>query len=111
MQSDDLLYEKYEKERLQRFEGICKRCGECCGSRDGDPCANLAEDEAAGRYYCRSYEDRLGPQETVGGRIFNCISIRDAIKQNQLRANCAYNSITSKTNAVELKALECTKSR
>jgi len=98
---DELQYEIYQKEEFRRFEDICKRCGECCGSQDGDPCLNLAKDEATGKYYCKVYENRLGPQRTVSGRVFNCVSISDVMKQGHLRPNCAYNTITSKANAVE----------
>ena len=103
---DDLRYEAYQREKFRRFEGACRRCGECCGSRDGDPCLNLARDEAAGKYYCRVYGDRLGPQKTVSGIPFNCVPISDIIRTACLRPNCAYNTITDKTGAAEPAALK-----
>ena len=109
--NDDFRYKIYQEKTFERFEGACNRCGECCGSQDGDPCENLMKDSASGRYSCRVYEERFGPQKTIGGRIFNCVSIRDIMKQGLLRPNCAYNQITSKANAVEPKALEDTKSQ
>lgn len=90
---DSLKYEIHEKEQLRRFEDICKRCGECCGSRDGNPCTNLAQDAATEKYYCKIYEDRLGPQRTASGRVFNCISIGDIKKLGHLRPSCAYNKM------------------
>jgi len=83
------LYETYKKEQFLRFEGVCKRCGECCGSQDGDPCMNLGKD-AHDKYYCIVYDDRLGPQRTKSGKIFNCVLIRNLKAQGYLRLNCAY---------------------
>ena len=97
---DNLRYEIYQEEQFQRFEGICKRCGECCGSQDGDPCVNLARDTITGRYYCRDYENRLAPQKTASDRIFNCVAIRNIIKLGLLRPNCAYNRVTGVTGSV-----------
>lgn len=90
---DGWKYEIYQKEKLERFEGICKRCGECCGSQDGDPCVNLAKDAVTGKYNCKIYENRLGLQRTVSGKIFNCVPIRDVVRQDLLRPNCAYNKL------------------
>lgn len=87
----DLIYETYQKQQFQRFEDVCRRCGECCGSEDGDPCVNLAKDKATEKYYCKIYENRLGPQRTASGKIFNCVLINAFIKWNDLRPNCAYN--------------------
>ena len=91
---DDKRYEKHLMTQSERYEGACKRCGECCGSTDGDPCANLDRDTVSGRYFCRSYDDRLGPQKTLSGRMFNCVPIRDIIRQGLLRPNCAYNKVS-----------------
>lgn len=96
MDMDDLIYEIYQKEQLQEFEDICKRCGECCGSQDGDPCVNLAKDETIGKYYCKVYENRFGPQMTIGGKIFNCVPAREVIRRGRLKPNCAYNSYKDK---------------
>ena len=89
---DEQKYDISQKEKFERFEGTCKRCGECCGSQDGDPCVNLTKD-ITGRYYCKIYEDRFGPQKTASGKIFNCIPIGDVMKHGLLRPNCAYNEI------------------
>jgi len=90
---DDQRYKAHQKEQFRKFEGLCRCCGECCGSQDGEACANLALDQATGRYYCKDYENRLGPQKTTGGRYFNCVLIRDIAKHRHLRPNCAYNKI------------------
>ena len=88
---DDLQYELYKEETFSRFENVCRRCGECCGSRDGDPCRRLAVDEETGYYYCSVYDNRFGPQETVSGKVFTCVPIRQIMKMGHLRQNCAYN--------------------
>jgi hypothetical protein len=89
---DDVKYKICQLEQFRRFEGTCKRCGECCGSQD-DPCANLAKDISDGKYYCKIYKNRLGPQKTRSGSIFNCIPIREIIKMGVLRQNCAYREV------------------
>lgn len=80
-----------EKKRFA-FESVCKRCGECCGLVDGDPCVNLKKYKE-GAYYCTVYDERLGIQKTVSGKIFNCVYIREIIKHGCLRPNCAYNDL------------------
>ena len=70
------------------FESLCKNCGECCGSMD-DPCKNLAKKEND-EYFCKKYHERFGPQETRSGARFNCVSIREHIKNDSLRMNCGY---------------------
>lgn len=87
---DEARYAKYQKEQIERFEGVCRRCGECCGSQDGDPCANLSRDAATGGFYCADYDNRLGPQKTVSGRMFNCVPIRGIKRMGLLRLGCAY---------------------
>lgn len=91
---DDLRYEIYQEGQARIFEDICKRCGECCGSKDGDPCINLAKCMTSGMCYCKVYENRLGLQKTASGKNFNCVPIRDIMEKYLLRPNCAYNRIT-----------------
>jgi len=86
---DTVKYEASQETAAHRFEEACRRCGECCGAADGDPCANLAAD-AVGAWYCRDYENRLGPQKTVSGKFFTCVPIRELMKQDALRLNCNY---------------------
>lgn len=86
----DENYNSYQEEQSRYYEDICKRCGACCGSGDGDPCADLAKDKD-GRYFCKVYESRLGiAHYTVGGNKFHCIPIRDVIDNVGARPNCAY---------------------
>jgi len=84
-----LQYCTYQEKKYQDYESLCKRCGECCGSQDGDPCVNLSK-ASMGKFYCRIYENRFGPQKTVKGKVFNCVPIREIIKQGYLRQGCAY---------------------
>ncbi|MGD2278872.1 MAG: hypothetical protein PVH45_02110 [Candidatus Omnitrophota bacterium] len=79
------------KDKDEEFEAICKRCGKCCGAGD-DPCRNLAK-KHDGSYFCKDYDNRLGRQKTVSGRIFNCVSIREHIAKDSLKPGCAYREI------------------
>jgi len=81
-------YVEHLKMKDENFESLCKRCGACCGAED-DPCTNLRK-SGEGRYYCKDYFNRLGPQRTVSGRRFECVSIREHIKNKTLRPGCAY---------------------
>jgi len=85
---DAETYGEYAGKKETEFEAVCKMCGECCGLLD-DPCRNLAPQDD-GTYFCVDYDDRLGPQTTRSGKSFTCISIREHIKQDTLRTNCAY---------------------
>ena len=96
--NDDIMYSQKQEESMQRFEKVCKRCGACCGSEDGDPCRNLVKQEN-GQFFCKTYENRLGPQETLSGNIFNCVVIREMIKRQVLRKDCAYNVRVEGINA------------
>ncbi|MFH1594586.1 MAG: hypothetical protein ABID09_07825 [Candidatus Omnitrophota bacterium] len=89
---DRSRYEEHLRKEQDRNEGLCKRCGECCGSLDGDPCVNLALGEDS-KYYCVTYEDRLGPRRTVGGNIFNCVPINEIATRSLCRVNCSYRRI------------------
>ena len=89
MTSENIRYENYHALALERFESACRRCGECCGSLDGDPCVNLGKN-SDGTCYCKDYENRLGPQRTRSGKIFECVPIRQIMKEGHLRPNCSY---------------------
>lgn len=82
----------YQEEQFERYESICARCGACCGAEDGDQCVNLAKAED-GKYFCKVYENRLGPQRTISGKSFHCIPIREVIMNTGDRSNCAYRRI------------------
>ena len=86
---DEKRYKNYFRNREKKFESVCVRCGKCCGALD-DPCRNLIK-TADGTYFCKDYENRLGPQRTVSGKVFNCVSIREHIAKGTLRPDCAYN--------------------
>ena len=89
---DNKIYNDKLQEKDEVFEAICTRCGACCGAFD-DPCSNLIKLED-GRYFCKDYNNRLGPQVTViGNNSFICVSIREHIKAGSLRAHCAYRNI------------------
>ena len=90
---DAIKYENLMEDKMKSFESRCKRCGECCGSRDGDPCENLVL-ESNGTYHCTAYIDRLGIQKTISGKTFNCVPIRTVMEKGALSLNCVYNSLT-----------------
>ena len=71
-------YTLYQEKKFAEHEAVCKRCGSCCGIRDGDPCENLAFSED-GKSYCEIYEHRFGLRKTVFGRRFLCVPIRKAL--------------------------------
>ncbi|MFH1395394.1 MAG: hypothetical protein ABIH09_04475 [Candidatus Omnitrophota bacterium] len=86
---DSEKYKEYENSLEREFEARCKRCGECCGALD-DPCENLEKIKGREIWICKVYDKRFGRQKTVSGRVFNCVSIREHIKNDTLRPNCAY---------------------
>lgn len=86
---EDNSYLNKQKEQLLEYEGRCGYCGECCGAYGPDPCANLIK-RPDGRYQCSVYDNRLGPQKTLSGKLFNCVAIRDVIKFGVSYRNCAY---------------------
>lgn len=88
---DDSRYAIYSQMREKEFESICTRCGECCGASD-DPCTNLVRLEKD-KYICKAYNSRFGSQKTISGNPFTCVPIRDHIKNDTLRANCAYRKL------------------
>lgn len=83
-------YFKYQQQKLEDYENLCKRCGACCGISDKDPCINLKE-EKEGRYFCKVYENRLGIQRSISGREFICVSIRAILHKSWSGSfNCVY---------------------
>jgi uncharacterized cysteine cluster protein YcgN (CxxCxxCC family) len=86
---ENLKYESYLKTQFEKFEAMCRKCGECCGLRDGDPCANLTGNPESG-YHCNNYENRLGIQKTTSGNVFVCVPIRDLVKSGFYSPNCPY---------------------
>jgi hypothetical protein len=86
---DDERYEKKQDEESAQHEARCKRCGTCCGAGGSDPCSNLERCED-GKYKCRIYENRIGPQYTASGHIFYCVPIRQAIEAGLPTTECGY---------------------
>lgn len=84
----DTRYQAYLTAKEEGFEAACARCGECCGLEE-DPCNNLTKDPD-GTCFCVEYSSRLGPQRTISNIMFNCVSIRDRIRQGSLPQKCAY---------------------
>jgi hypothetical protein len=84
-----LDYEDHLKTKQEEWEGLCIRCGACCGAYD-DPCEHLEKD-ASGKYFCQIYHRRLGTRRTVAGEVFDCVPIQDIMhthwKNDQL---CIY---------------------
>lgn len=81
-------YAKYQDEKLDEHEALCKRCGACCGAGN-DPCTDLRKDKD-GRYYCKSYDNRIGQHLTVSGKQFTCIPIRDVLLYAPPSLDCGY---------------------
>ncbi len=67
----------YLREKNEQWERLCRRCGGCCGAFD-DPCRHLKREEN-GFFSCEIYQNRLGVRETVSGKKFNCVNIREII--------------------------------
>jgi len=88
--SDDKVYTNKQDEDERYYESLCKRCGTCCGAGGNDPCVNLKKD-SLGKYFCDSYEDRIGQHKTVSGSTFTCVPIRDVMTYAPPFAGCGYN--------------------
>lgn len=88
--NDDKKYILATDEKLKKHEDICLNCGRCCGSEDGDPCIFLKK-HSNGKYFCDTYETRLGPKKTIHGYSFNCVPIEKAIREsNSVPMSCPY---------------------
>ena len=85
---DEIIYGLFQQDKAKEFEATCIRCGKCCGALD-DPCRNLVM-TGEDRYICRNYGKRFGPQLTMSGKQFNCVSIREHIAAGTLREGCGY---------------------
>jgi hypothetical protein len=86
---DKVAYLQKQKDLLEKYEALCTRCGVCCGALGDDPCVNLVLDKD-NKYFCKVYENRLGKQMTVSGKVFHCIPIRILRRTRPKFANCAY---------------------
>jgi len=88
---DEIKYNNKQAEQLQEYEALCKRCGKCCGAGTSEPCSNLAVYHD-GKFYCKSYQNRLGMQRTVSGRVFTCVDIRDVLAKGIPHEGCGYSA-------------------
>ena len=87
---ENKLYEEKLKTMHDNHESICRRCGLCCGLKDNDPCSHLIKN-TDGTFFCGIYHDRLGERQTVSGRIFKCVAIKDLLMLGGTHQWCAYN--------------------
>ncbi len=89
--SEEIKYKQFQAEKYHEFEAACKRCGACCGVVEGDPCEHLVK-LRNGRYFCDTYEDRLGVHRTISGAMVRCVSVREIINKDWPGIwQCAYN--------------------
>lgn len=87
---DEKRYCECQREKWIEHEGMCNRCGACCGIKDGDPCRHLIAD-ADGRWACDIYGERFGSRTTVRGSRISCVPIRNMLSKTWLgRTDCAY---------------------
>ncbi len=83
-------YSQYMEEQEARWEGLCRRCGACCGVFE-DPCEHLLRSNTAGEYYCDIYGTRFGLRRTVSGKEFNCVPLRGILHKHWAADHlCAY---------------------
>lgn len=88
---EDRDYIEYQKHKNSEYESLCKRCGACCGVKDGDPCEELVAEPDGVHYRCRVYETRLGPRKTVSGKEFTCVELRVILDKSWAgHPECAY---------------------
>ncbi|MBU2043944.1 MAG: hypothetical protein KJ977_04890 [Candidatus Omnitrophica bacterium] len=73
-------YIEYQEALLgqeKKWEGLCRRCGGCCGAYD-DPCQHLKGDAKSG-FYCTIYPQRFGLKKTVNGEEFDCVLVKEIL--------------------------------
>lgn len=78
--SDDEKYKKLQRDNEASWEALCKRCGACCGSVEGDPCEHLVQSKS-GEYLCNVYENRFGTHKTISGETIRCVDIRNILSR------------------------------
>lgn len=87
---DDKRYAIFQERKFLEYEALCRRCGACCGVRDGDPCEHLKKDHK-GLYFCDIYDERFGLRKTVSGEPVLCVPIRNMLHKTWWgSAECAY---------------------
>jgi hypothetical protein len=70
-------YSNYFIEKEKQWEGLCQRCGCCCGAYD-DPCLHLKQDKG-GDFFCDIYEQRFGLRKSFSGEEFQCVPIKEIL--------------------------------
>ncbi len=79
----------YLEQKEKTKEGLCKRCGGCCGAFD-DPCLHLKK-KRANIYHCEIYDKRFGDRETITGDEFTCVMVKEIINTHWKNEHlCAY---------------------
>ena len=94
---DEAAYLLKQEEEHVKYEALCRRCGACCGSLDGDPCEQLKQDES-GKYFCPVYDHRIGMHKTISGVQFACVPIR-YLRPNLPLRSCVYFSYFGEEDA------------
>lgn len=79
-------YQEYLKVQHEQWEAQCGHCGACCGRWD-DPCKKLISLKN-GSFICQDYKNRLGWQETVSGKKFKCVEIREILHLSWMGDEC-----------------------
>ena len=90
--SEQENYETYLRNVSESYEALCQRCGVCCGAGayESDPCAQLKKGPD-GRYFCATYENRVGMQKTNSGKEFKCVPVRKILFESWCGAwQCGY---------------------
>lgn len=88
---EDKKYQECLEIKISEYESLCKRCGACCGVKDGDPCEELIAEPDGVHYRCRIYESRLGPRKTMSGKEFTCVELRVILGKSWAgHPECAY---------------------
>jgi len=75
---DQIRYQKLQENKERDWEAYCRKCGMCCGVKEGDPCEHLREKEK-GIYICDIYDNRFGLHKTKSGKEFRCVPLREIL--------------------------------
>jgi uncharacterized cysteine cluster protein YcgN (CxxCxxCC family) len=87
---DSKSYMDYQNKKWIEHESLCKKCGSCCGIKDGDPCEHLKKSDK-NTYYCDIYEDRFGLRKTISGKEIVCVPIRNILHKTWTgKSECGY---------------------
>ena len=106
---DTEAFHSLQKRQEKEWEDMCRNCGACCGAMDGDPCEHLVMKE--GRSFCLIYDKRFGMHNTVKGKEFKCVPIRNILHESWPGyKNCAYKK-QIKDNYIKELVNECSCNR